>query len=195
MDDNLLKPFIIISIVAGFCGLVLSGWLAMVALIICVIALLYYAYLFNQPQKISSTPHSSHSKIFNNQYYSEILVKDIGPNEKNNLYQAELTQYMTTRYSREKPIETEIRTTRVDVPWECTKEQVELLLSKYPEARIQKIISKEIMDVLTTEQKNAIQEGARSIDDYKEAYILKDTEGTEKYMRYFFRRTQVEDVI
>lgn len=96
------------------------------------------------------------------------------------------------------------RVTWIDVPAELTKAEVEAQLKKYPNARLYKVLSYDINDVLTEEQKSAMESGlsSKTLDDYKEALCVKNAEtgevimhnGKEQYRTIGFSISGKEDV-
>lgn len=95
------------------------------------------------------------------------------------------------------------RVTWIDVPKGTTKEQVEQLLAGLTAAgkkpTIARIISNNVEDVLTAEQKVGIAQGLRTLADYKESLRVKDAngndlEGAPQYRQYFFKKEATEDM-
>lgn len=152
--------------------------------------------------------------------FNPITVDEVKASQyKDHLLQAQVRQTVTTTYPSKRVgnslsdslFSTEnfgiadgqsfnsTRVTWVDVPLNTTKAQVEELLAQKPNARIQRIISNDVMDVLTDEQKSAIERGVRTVAEYKESLRVKDGNGvdlpgTPQYRQYFFKTTAVEDI-
>jgi hypothetical protein len=75
---------------------------------------------------------------------------------------------------------TEYKSTRmawVLVPSNVTKEQVEAMLATKPNARICKKYSNKLVDVLTDEQKYALNAGIVTKEQLQEKHVIKDSQG------------------
>ena len=98
----------------------------------------------------------------------------------------------------------QIRYTIVKAPEGATAEQVDAKLSAFPTACIYAILSNDIEDVVTDEQKRAMSTGLTSltIDDYKDRHEVQDREGNRyldgnenrQYRRWLFSLDWVNDV-
>lgn len=151
--------------------------------------------------------------------YGEITVDSVGPNQyKNHVDQAQIRQVVKTTYPGKRvgnsnsdvlfsseeynlpdgQVYESVRVTWIDIPKGATKEQVIAKLATLGDACIRRIISNNVMDVLTEEQKNAIVRGLRTIEDFKESFMVKDgngntLEGTPQYRQNFFSATGEDD--
>ena len=96
------------------------------------------------------------------------------------------------------------RYTIVKAPEGATAAQVAQKLSAFPTACIYAILSNDIEDVITDEQKRAMETGltSLSLDDYKDRHEVQDKEGNHyldgngnrQYRRWLFSQEWVEDI-
>jgi len=96
------------------------------------------------------------------------------------------------------------RVTFIKVPLEATKETVQAKLDKLPDARIYRIMSSQLEDVMTDEQKKAIEEGisSKSMEEYEKTMKAINPEngqplmnnGEVFYRALYFSSTNVEDI-
>lgn len=152
--------------------------------------------------------------------FAGITVDEVKPSQyKAEIDQAQVRQVVTTTYPSKRAgnslsdslFSTEdfgfadgqtyqsTRITWVDVPKGTTKEKVADLLAQKPTATIQRVISNNVLDVLTDEQKSAIARGLRTVADYQESLRVKDANGVDlpgapQYRQHFFKAVATEDV-
>lgn len=90
------------------------------------------------------------------------------------------------------------RITWIPVPQGTTLAQVEKELSKNPKARIARVISNNLEDVLTEEQKNAVATGLTTLSTLEEKHLVKDASGIavspRQYRQNFFSKTGAPDI-
>lgn len=96
------------------------------------------------------------------------------------------------------------RVTFIKVPLEATVETVQAKLDKLPEARIYRIMSSNFQDVMTDEQKEAVDKGisSKTMEDYEKSLkaINPSTgqpimnNGEVFYRSLYFSSTNVEDI-
>jgi hypothetical protein len=158
--------------------------------------------------------------------FAAITVDEVKPSQyKAEIDQAQVRQVVTTTYPSKRAgnslsdslFSTEdfdfadgktyqsTRITWIDVPKGTTKEKVADLLAQKPAATIQRVISNNVLDVLTDEQKSAIQRGIRTVAEYKESLLVKDGNGdllknadgslqAPQYRQHFFKAVATEDI-
>lgn len=151
--------------------------------------------------------------------FSAISVDNVSENTyKKGIFQAQIRQVVTTEYPSMRvgnsasdllfsesafniPAGQTYNSTRVTwipVPAGTTKEQVEARLATVPDARIYRVISNKIEDVLTAEQNQAINAGLRTLESFKDSLIVRDSAGNAvtpvQYRQNFFSAVGKEDV-
>ena len=92
------------------------------------------------------------------------------------------------------------RVTWIPVPLGATKEQVQAMLDKCPDARIYQILSGEA--ILTEQQKAAIEAGLTSLEVFENSQMVKDSDGNAildhneelQYSAKFFAKAGKEDI-
>lgn len=130
--------------------------------------------------------------------FGKITVDKVEENSyKAGIYQAQLRQVVTTVYPGKRvgnsesdslfeldsfdiPEGKEYTSERIcwiDVPKGTTKTKVETLLKSLPKARIWRKISNDVMDVLTEEQKSAIESGITTLEDMQNSKVVRDENG------------------
>lgn len=92
-----------------------------------------------------------------------------------------------------------IRVTWLDVPKGTTKEQVESLLQNLPNARIYATYSNNLEDVMTAQQKAAVEQGLQTIEFFEDKLRIRDSKGNElpgvpQYRQYGFSKTAKADI-
>ncbi len=152
--------------------------------------------------------------------FGSITIDNVTPGLKadKGVWQAQLRQIVTTNYPNvrvsnsnqlgglfdhgafniENQSYTSTRIAWVPVPANSTIEQVQAALDAKPNARLYVIISHNLEDVLTEEQKAAVPAGLTTMDALREKHIVKDREGNivqpVQYKSVNFSETAVEDV-
>lgn len=90
------------------------------------------------------------------------------------------------------------RVTWIPVPKGTTLAQVEKELSRNPKARIARVISNNLEDILTEEQKNAVATGLVTLEKLEEKHVVKDASGNEvsprQYRQNFFSKSGAPDI-
>lgn len=91
------------------------------------------------------------------------------------------------------------RVTWIPVPKGTTKEQVQSLLNSKRDARIYRIISHNVMDCLSEEQKMGMELDYSTLEDYKTKLEIKDRhgnpiDGPTQYSQNFFSVSGKEDI-
>lgn len=92
------------------------------------------------------------------------------------------------------------RVTWIDIPKGTTKEQVEAMLAKLPDACIYQEVSDSA--ILTDNQERALEAGLADLETYEKAQLVRDENGNEVlddagnliYTAKFFSKTAKEDV-
>ena len=91
-----------------------------------------------------------------------------------------------------------IRVTWLPVPAGTTVEEVQARLATLPNARIQVILSHNLEDVLTDEQKAAVRAELVTMEKLAENHVVKDSEGNVvqpvQYKSTFFAANATEDI-
>lgn len=155
-----------------------------------------------------------------NRTYGKITVDAVNASQfKDGVMQAQLRQVITTTYPSKRAGNSlsdslgftqddfnfgdgqsfdSTRITWIDVPEGTTIQKVKELLKAKPQACIQRIISNNVEDVLTAEQKSAISRGLRTLDQYKESLVVKKQDGSAlkgapQYRQHFFKAVATED--
>ena len=151
--------------------------------------------------------------------FSAISVDNVSENTyKKGIFQAQIRQTVTTEYPSMRvgnsasdllfsesafnipagQTYTSTRVTWIPVPAGTTKEQVEARLATVPDARIYRVISNKIEDVLTAEQNQAVNAGLRTLESFKDSLMVRDSEGKAvtpvQYRQNFFSAVGKEDV-
>lgn len=95
------------------------------------------------------------------------------------------------------------RVTWLDVPAGTTAEQVQTLLEAKPEARIYRIISNNVEDVMSAEQKQAVSAGLRTLEAFQEQLRVRYVDPTTseliavepaQYRNYGFSQSAKADI-
>lgn len=95
------------------------------------------------------------------------------------------------------------RVTWLDVPAGTTAEQVQTLLEAKPEARIYRIISNNVEDVMSAEQKQAVSVGLRTLEEFQEQLRVRYVDPTTseliavepaQYRNYGFSQSSKADI-
>lgn len=152
--------------------------------------------------------------------FGQITVDNVtqGLKADKGVWQAQLRQVVTTNYPSvrvtnsnqlgglfdpgafniENQSYTSTRIAWVPVPENTTMEQVQAALAAKPNARLYTIMSHNLEDVLTDEQKAAVSAGLTTMDTLREKHVVKDREGNVvqpvQYKSVNFSETAVEDV-
>jgi hypothetical protein len=151
--------------------------------------------------------------------FGKLTVDSVSENTyKKGIFQAQIRQVVTTEYPSMRvgnsssdllfsessfniPAGQSYNSTRVTwipVPAGTTAAQVTERLSAVPDARIYRVISNNVNDVLTSEQHQAISAGLRTLESFKDSLLVRDSEGNAvvpaQYRQNFFSATGKEDV-
>jgi len=151
--------------------------------------------------------------------FGKITVDSVSENTyKKGIYQAQLRQVVTTEYPSVKlgnsnsdllfgedafnlPAGQSYDSTRITwipVPEGTTAEKVAERLEATPDARIYRVISNNVADVMTEEQHQSVKAGLRTMEDFKDSLIVRDSDGNTitpvQFRQNFFSATGKEDI-
>lgn len=153
------------------------------------------------------------------QSFGKLTIDSVTPNAfKKNVDQAQLRQSVMTIYPSARVTNSlssglydstefslpagqsysSTRVTWIPVPKGTSLAEVQATLAKFPQARIARIISNNLEDVLTEEQKSAVTSGLTTMSVLEDKHIIKDASGAvvspRQYRQNFFSKTGQPDV-